>query len=157
MSKRRKCVAVALLFGVVVAGLIVFAFADIGQSAAFPFRSVTPAELARGGVTLSAATPPANLPTTASGAVATVTKFQGGRRVLEVHYARCVDSQKVPRLDQDCWAVAIDPHGLRGHGGPAVMANGHFKVRRKHAQAFHYDVVFVDANSGKVIEATLGS
>jgi hypothetical protein len=157
MSKRRKYLAVALLFGLVIAGSLVLAFAEIGRSAAFPFRSVTPAELARGGVTLSAATPPADLPTTASGAAAAARKFQGGRRVLEVRYVRCVDSQKVPRLDQDCWAIAIDPHGLTGHGGPQLFANGHSKVRRRHAQAFTYDVVFVDATSGKVIEATLGS
>jgi hypothetical protein len=133
---------------------IVFTFVDIGQSPAFPFRSVTPAELARGGVTLSAVTPPGNLPITAAAGAARASKFQGGRRVLEVRYARCVDNQKVPRLDQDCWAVAIDPHGLRGSGGLVVMANGHPKVRREQA---HYDVVFVYAKSGKVIEAKLGN
>ena len=69
-------------------------------------------------------------------------KYQG-HRVLEVHYVRCVDSLKTPRLDQDCWAVSIDPHGVITPGpGPT-------KIR--------CDLAFVTADTGKVIEAALGS
>jgi hypothetical protein len=151
MSKRRKYLAVALLL-VAIAGSVAFAFAAIGRSAAFPFRSVTPAELARGGVKVSAATPPANLPITAAQAAATARKFQG-RSTLEVRYVRCVDATKVPKLDQDCWAVSIDPHGLTALGGPAVTLNGKTRPPSK----IRYDLVFIDADTGKVIEGSLGS
>jgi hypothetical protein len=46
---------------------------------------------------------------------------------------------------------------MTGSGRPAVITDGHSQVRRRHPQAFHYDVIFVDANSGKAIEATAGS
>ena len=153
MPKRRKYLALALLLYAVVASL---AFAFAGNGSAFPFRSVTPGELARGGLTLSSASPPANLPITAADASAAASKFQGGRRALEVHYAHCVDTDKVPRLSEGCWAVSIDPHGLKGTGGPHRFGTSGSKVRAR-SNAFHYDVVFVDANSGKVIEATRGS
>src|SRR6266576_111941 len=99
MSKRRKYLALTLLLCAAAGS----AFAAIGRSAAWPFNSVTPAELASGGVTLTEATPPANLPITAADAAAAASKFQG-RPVLEEHYMHCVDTTKVPKLDQDCWA-----------------------------------------------------
>jgi hypothetical protein len=141
MSKRRKYLAVALVFGVVVSGSLVFALADTGQPAAFPFRSVTPAELATGGVRVSAATPPANLPTTAAEAVAAEREILG-RHPLEVPYAHCADSMTARKLDHECWAVSIDTHGM------AVPSQGPMKIR--------WGLVFVDPGTGKVIEARLG-
>ena len=159
MSKRRKYLAVALLVGVAVAGSIASALAAIGQSAAFPFKSVTAAELARGGVRVSAATPPADLPTTAAEAAAAVRRLQG-RRVLEVRYVRCVDSLKAPTLDQDCWAVSIDRQGLMTPDGPGLAPSKGAKVRPRpkiRYEKIRYDLAFVDADTGNVIEARLGS
>jgi hypothetical protein len=141
----------------VVAGSVAFALTRIGHSAPFPFRSVTAAELAKGaaGVTLSAATPPANLPVTASEASASASRYQGRRPALEVHYALCID----PRggfhpIHRDCWAVSIEPDGLRPSGG---IYTGPPNQTIPYAKVFSYDLVFVDANTGKVIEATWGS
>ena len=155
MSKRRKYQSAALLLGVAVAASVDFGVAGVGQSAAFPFRSVTPAELARGGVEVSAATPPANLPTTAARAASAAHKFQGAR-VLEVHYARCVDSDKVPKLNEDCWAVSMNPRGVAVPGGPAVLRGGK-TTKAWHAPIVRYDLIFVNASSGKIIEGTAGS
>ena len=120
MSKRKKYLALTLLLCAVV-GSVVFSFAATGRSAAWPFTSVTPAELASGRVTLTAATPPANLPITAADAAAAASKFQG-RPMLEEHYIHCVDTTKVPKLDQDCWAISFDTKGMSAPGGPALMA-----------------------------------
>jgi hypothetical protein len=155
MSKRAKHLTVALLMGVALTGSTAFALAEVGQSAAFPFRSVTPAELARGGVEVSAATPPANLPITAGGAVAAAKKFQGAR-ALEVHYVRCVDNDKVPKLSEDCWAVSMNPHGIAVPGGPIVLL-GSGSARARHRPTVSYDLVFVNASTGNVIEGTAGS
>lgn len=154
MPQPRKNLAFALL-SCAAAGAIAFAFVDSGQSSAFPFTSVTPQELARGGVTLSTVSPPTDLPISAADATAAARKFAGGRRALEVRYVRCVDATKEPKLDEGCWAVSIDPHGMTAPGGPVLMPSGTSKPRPR--PVVHYDLVFVDANSGKVIEGTLGS
>ncbi|SRR6266516_215892 len=151
MNRRRKYQALVLC--VAVAGSIAFAFSASGRSAPWPFTSVTPQELAREGVTLTAATPPANVPTTAADAAAAARKFQG-HRALEVHYAHCVDTTNVPRLDQGCWAVSIDPRGMTAPGGLVLAPSAY--TTTPSSPAIHYDVVFVDPMSGKVIEATLG-
>ena len=90
---------------------------------------------------MSAATAPANLRTTAAEAAVAVQKLQG-RRALEVRSVRCVDATTAQKLDQDCWAVSIDPHGM------VVPSQGPIRI--------HWDLAFVDAGTGKVIEARLG-
>ncbi|HEY2354866.1 MAG TPA: hypothetical protein VGH79_08225 [Gaiellaceae bacterium] len=110
-----------------VAGSAAFAVSAIGGSNSWPFTSVTPADLAPAGLTLTSATPPANLRITAAEAAAAAGKFQGNR-VLEEHFMRCVDPNIGPKkLNEDCWAVSM--HGI----------------------SYRYDVVLVDARSGKVI------
>ncbi|HEY3461975.1 MAG TPA: hypothetical protein VGK62_00800 [Gaiellaceae bacterium] len=42
-----------------------------------------------------------------------------GRKVLEYHYVHCVDA---PGVDEDCWAVSLDPSGLTGNGGRPGIA-----------------------------------
>jgi hypothetical protein len=139
------------LASAVVVGSLSLGLTSGGHSARFPFRSVTPAELAGDQISLRAATPPATLTVTAAQAAVSAREFQGGRGILEVHYARCVDRDTGFR--HDCWAVAIDPRGLAGHGAPRTLTP-HAKV---HLQPFHFDVVFVDATTGKPIEAVAGS
>jgi hypothetical protein len=154
MSKRAKYLALALLLSAV-AGSIAFAAAALGRSAAWPFVSVTPAELASQGVKLTAASPPADLPISAAEATAAASKFQGGRPALETHYVHCVDTTKVPRLDEDCWAISINPKGMTAPGG-AALASSSASETITASPAIRYDVVFVEPHGGKVIEATLG-
>ena len=104
---------------------------------------------------MSAATPPANLPTTAVGAAAAASKFQGAR-VLEVHYVHCVDTTKVPKLNEDCWAVAMNPRGIAVPGGAVVSRSGR-SPKAWHRPTVRYDLVFVNASSGEIIEGTAGS
>jgi len=139
MPERRRYLTAALVVAIATAGTLAFALAHIGRSAAFPFRSLTRAELASGGVEVSAATPPADLATTAAEAATAARKYLG-HRVLEVRYVRCVDSLRTPKLDHDCWAVSIDPRGVVTPG-PATT---------------RWDLAFVAADTGKVIEARLG-
>jgi hypothetical protein len=125
MSKRKYPALFLLLCAV--AGSVAFAVIAIGRSSSWPFTSVTPADLAPVGLTLTGATPPPNLPITAADAAAAASKFQGNR-VLEEHFMRCVDPNIGPKkLDRGCWAISMS------------------------GRSYRYDVVLVDAKSGKVI------
>lgn len=130
MTKRKYLALVLLLCAV--GGSVVFAAIEMGRSAAWPFKSVTPAELAPVGLTLTTANPSAQPSISAADAAAVAHRFQGNR-VLEEHLMRCVQPNVGPRkLDRNCWAVSLTGIGIR------------------------YDVVLVDAQNGKVIEGIPG-
>jgi len=124
--KRRYLIAVGM--AVAAGAAIALAITVTGSGGAAPgiFRTVSSGKLAAGGITLSA--PHGSIPTSSAGEAAASAASQafGGNKVREYHYAYCVDTQKVPALAQDCWAVSLDPSGYGGggtpHTGPASPA-----------------------------------
>lgn len=95
-----------------------------GTPLAVPFNAVSTAKLAAAGITLSVpqSAGPAASTTAGEGAAAAASRALDGRTVREYHYAHCVDTQKVPALDQDCWAVSLDPSGLTSNPPPGFAA-----------------------------------
>ena len=66
----------------------------------------------------------------------------------------CVDTTKVPKLDQDCSAISFDTKGMKAPGGlcSCVVPRLLGRVARLSARRG-----VRRSNSGKVIEGTLGS
>ena len=134
-------VAVALMAGAVLAWTNA-----TGQSSAGPtpvkFSTVSDEMLVGTGLNFS--TPESGKPSAAAADAATsaASKAYGGRAVLESRYAHCVDTQSVPVLSQDCWAVSLDPSGLSSNGPEDVKAK--------------YFLVLIDPETGKVIEGADG-
>jgi hypothetical protein len=132
---------------VVIGGSLAFAFAFVASgSGPWPFRDVTSAEAARAGLSIT----PLSTPTKAQAlrAARNAAKF-AGQPAEKVVYARCVDTTKVPRLNQDCWAVSLKPRLTRADGpaGASGSSTADFKA---------WDIVFVDPANGKIIEGTEG-
>jgi len=136
---------VALLLGAVAVAFGAAVLAPNGRSAPWPFKGVTPAELASQGVTLSPRSTPGTLATTASSAAAVASKFQG-RPAEQVAYMHGVDTTRAPRLDQDCWAITLNAKGMTAPGG----------MLGRPSPIVRYAIVFVDPSSGKVIEGQEG-
>lgn len=121
-----------LVLCVVIGGSLAFAFAANGPRP-WPFRDVTAAEAAREGLRITPLSTPSKA--LALRAARTATQF-GGQPAEQVVYAHCVDTTKVPRLNQDCWAVSLRPTFSADSKG--------------------WDIVFVDPATGKIIEGTEG-
>jgi hypothetical protein len=106
--KRRYLVAVGA--GVVAGVAIALAITVAGSGGAAPgiFRTVSAKKLAAGGLRLSA--PHSATPSAASGRAAAraAGKQFEGRKVLEYHYVHCADP---PGVNEDCWAVSLEPGG----------------------------------------------
>ena len=139
---------------VVIGVAIVFALsANNGHSASNPpavtFSTVPATKLALGGIALSvstaAVTNSASQSAGAAAAAAASKDFEG-RKILEYHYAHCVDTQRVPALSQDCWAVSLDPTGLASNPPAGVPT-----------QPFSYLVVLVDPVTDQTIESVSGA
>jgi hypothetical protein len=101
------------------AAILAFVTAPNGKSnPPFPFTSVTPGQIAPAGLTLSA--PQASLPAQAVSALAAsqaAHAFQGtAATALEAHFMHCVDTTAVPPINQDCYAVSVDPAGIQFAG-----------------------------------------
>jgi hypothetical protein len=76
-------------------------------------------ELALNGIVLGAPQTPA--PADGSAAAAAASHAFGDRQVISFEYQHCVDSGRVPPLDQDCWAVFLVPRAGGISGGPHVF------------------------------------
>jgi hypothetical protein len=116
------------------------------QPAQVTFSTVSAGKLAVVGIALTV--PAGQTPSAAAGhaAAAAASKAFGGKAVLEYHYAHCVDTQSAPHVNEDCWAVSLDPSGL-GSGGP----------RGAEPQGATYLLVLVDPATDTVIRAADGS
>jgi hypothetical protein len=109
------------------------------------FSTVPAAKLALAGIALTE--PGGPTPSAAAGdAAAAAASKDAGASVLEYHYAHCVDSQSAnPHIDEDCWAVSLDPTGLRSSGPPGSPA-----------QKATYNLVLIDPANDKFIEGANG-
>jgi hypothetical protein len=139
----------ATLGGAIAVGVAVAALTAAGGNstgAPVTVSTVSAATLANGGITLTA--PQASSPTVAAGdaAATAASNTYGGREVLEYHFAHCVDSESVPALDEDCWAVSLDPGDLAS--SPPRGFSG---------KQFSYLLVLIDPANDKLIEAQSGT
>lgn len=151
MKRDRKYIAVLLAMVGAAAYLLVSTSAGSGSS--WPFTDVTASQLAGQGVTLTPGTAPAGLAVSATEAAAAASTFQGGRSPLVgAQYMHCVDTTRVPAIDQDCWVVSIDASGMFAPGGILMPSS----TGSSAGIPLHFDIVFVDPTSGQPIEATLG-
>ncbi len=154
MKRSRKYSLVLLVVAAVGATAYVLVSTAAQSSSSWPFANVTASQLASQGVTVSPVASPATLPTSATVAANAASAFQGGNQALvQPQYMHCVDTTAQPPLDQDCWVVSIDPSGMTAPGGAVA---GTVSSGASSSIPIHWDVVFVDPSSGKVIEATLG-
>jgi len=142
--KRRYILLAALA---VLAGAVL-GLASVVHSAGSPppivFAAVPPNVLSANGIDLTA---PQGSSTTAAGqaAAATASRAFGGATVRESHFAHCVDPNLSPAIDQDCWAISLDPSGFHSHppmGQPAAAT---------------YLIVLVDSTGGEVLHAQAGN
>jgi hypothetical protein len=116
------------------------------SSSTWPFSTVTSGQLSKGGITLSS--PVAPLPATAvssTAADAAVDAYFGGIPILDTGYQHCVDATASPEINQDCYAVTVDPSKLQlpgqGNASPKPLT---------------WLIVLVDP-TGQVIESAGGS
>ena len=124
-----------------VAAGAVFAFttASAQSGTAVTFATIPTQKLAAVGVTLSA--PQGPIPSAAAGEAAAIAATRAlGNKVLEYHYAYCTDSETA--LAEDCWAVSLDPEGLRGGGTPLIVPS-----------PATYLLIFIDPATDAEIEA----
>lgn len=145
---RRRYLALAILTVAVAATVLALSIPSSrssGPNPAVSFSTIPPVKLAQNGIILSAAQGAA--PSDASGqAAATAASGDfGGRSILEYHYAHCVDTQRVPAISEDCWAVSLDPTGITSNPPP-----GH------PLQFATYDLVLINPTNDKLIEAAEG-
>jgi hypothetical protein len=140
---RHRYLYIAALSLLVVGAVALLATASGRSAQPFAFTTVTPQELAGNGVTLTAplAALPAAAVSQADANAAASSAVQGGA-VLESHYMHCVDSwARNPTIDEDCYAVSVDPASIPVAGQPGEP----FPAPMKWA------VVFVDS-TGQVID-----
>jgi len=105
-------------------------------------------QAAASGITLSAPETPTPSTGDANAAVNAATSWYPDHAVVSHQFAHCIDVQSVPRLNEDCWAVFLDPGNEMGNGpfGPGSTS-----------QRATYLLVLVDPSTDKVIEAASGS
>jgi hypothetical protein len=113
----------------------------------FAFTTVTPTQLAGAGVTLS--DPQAPVPGTAvsASAAAQVASAMNNSAVKEVHYMHCANTWVRPQINQDCYAVSIDPTNTPILGDPDMSTN---------PKPATWELVMVSP-SGQVIDDTGGN
>jgi hypothetical protein len=150
MRRRTLIVAGVLALAVAaVVGAVLGTNARGGSSSVVTFQTVSAAQLAAAGVSLNAPTDGASAATaavSAQAAAADALQAAPSQKVLETHFAHCVDTQMTPTLDQNCWAVSLDPGNLESNPAPGFPA--------QHAT---YLVALIDPSSGKFLEAIDGS
>lgn len=144
-----------LVLLVIIAATVFTLVSTAAQSgSSWPFANVSPDQLAGQGVTLTPVAASAAPGTSATSAAAAASSFEGNDPTLtSPQYMHCVDTTRVPEINQDCWVVSIDPKGISAPIGGLAMAPGYSSPS---TSALQYDIVFVDPSSGQVIEATLG-
>lgn len=170
MSKHGICVNMfrryLILAVVAVAAILsaVLAFTGNGKSAStWVFTNVSPAQLAAEGVTVTPVATPDGLATSATAAAATAIAFDGGAvsTMVAPQYMHCVDTTRVPAIDQDCWVVSIDPAGEVAGGGAAISGDETWAGQSNSSPTTRavptWEIDFVDPATGKFIEGTLGN
>jgi hypothetical protein len=133
------------------AAVIALAVAPGGKSGTpFAFTTVTASQLASDGVSLSDPQSAAPAAAVSSQAVAqAASAYEGGAAVREVHYMHCVDAwARNPSINQDCYAVSLDPSNVVELGSPLL------KAQPKPAT---WEVVMVDPATGNVIDDRAGN
>ena len=115
--------------------------------ASFAFTTITPAQLYAAGVTLSNAQAPVPATAVSASAAAQVAKEMDNSAVKEVHYMHCVNTFVRPQINQDCYAVSIDPTNAPILGAPNLPTT---------SRPATWELVMVDP-SGHVIDDTGGS
>ena len=102
-----------------IAAVIALTAAPSGKSGTpFPFTSVSAAQLASGGITLSSTTAAIPADAASTSTVAQAATAYEGAAVREMHYMHCVDTWARPQINQDCYAVSMDPSGVVVLGSP---------------------------------------
>lgn len=145
-SRRRYAFAAALIVALVVA------------PTAWAIQHYwTSSQLAENGITLSA--PVTAVPANGQTAADTASHDFDNRKVISYEFKHCVDVQRVPPVNQDCWAVFLDPSHGAVSGGPRYYPS----TTRSHAstqlttQQATYFLVLVDPTTDTVIEGASGS
>jgi hypothetical protein len=144
MNRRRWAYAALLVLAAVAAAL---ALVSTGKSnPPFPLSTVTPSQIAVGGVALGPASGPPPAAAVGLSVAAQRASAMAGGPAREVHYVGCVDAFVRPQIDEDCYAVSVDPSATPVMSSPYQQATPEPK----------WEIVFVDP-SGQVLNATGGS
>lgn len=139
-------VAAALSVGAALGALLLASSPTGYSSNAWPFATVTPAQLAPAGVTLSDPTSSLNGAVSLSSAESAASAAFGAS-VREIHAMHCVDTTAVPNIDQDCYVVSVDPSKV------PLMSSSVMPAPDPPVWA----IVLVDPSTGKVIESRAGN
>lgn len=141
--KRKYAYIAALVAAAIAAGG--FAASNGKSDPPFPFSTVTPAELAANGVALTAAQhAPPSLAVAQSVANAHASDALANAAVRESHYVHCSDTFEVPAIDEDCYAVSLDPSVI-----PVVWAA---HIPGPPPAPMKWAVVLVDTSGSVLIE-----
>jgi len=145
-SKRRY---LALAMVVIAAGAVLALSIPSGRSSgpnpAVSFSTIPAEKLAVNGIILSAAQGAMASDASGGAAAEAASSALGGRAILESHYAHCVDTQRVPAVSEDCWAVSLDPQGITSNPPPGAPV-----------QQATYVLVLIDPANDSVIEVAEG-
>jgi hypothetical protein len=114
--KRYTYIALVALCATAVAAVLV-AVPGGKSGTAFAFTTVTPAQMYAAGVTLSDAQAAVPGTSVSASAAAQAASAMVGTAVREVHYMHCVNTFVRPQIDQDCYAVSVDPANAPTLGG----------------------------------------
>jgi hypothetical protein len=128
----------------------VFAFRASGKPLPWPFTNVTQAHLNGAGLTLAPLATPTNLPTRLAtarqiAALATADRYSRSRsfHLAPPQFMHCVDRWTAnPTVNEDCWAVVVDPTNFPFLGSPQVPPPASAK----------WGIVLVDPKTGRIID-----
>jgi hypothetical protein len=141
----------------VIGGILVsvFAFPASGKTLPWPFANVSQAQLSRGGLSLTPLATPTNLPSRLAtsrqvAALVTAHNFSRSRgfHLAPPHYMHCRDQwARNPTIDEDCWAVVVDPTNFVSLGSPLAPPPASAK----------WGIVLVHPRTGRIIDTRAGS
>jgi hypothetical protein len=108
-----------LLAAVVAITLVVVMVPTGGAGTPFTFTTITPAQLATDGITLSNPEFPSPLNAVSSNtAAATASQAVSGGTVYETHYVHCLNTDANPQLNEDCWVSSVSTGNLPAFPDP---------------------------------------
>jgi hypothetical protein len=146
---KRWQLGVASLAVLIAGGLAVTsAVRSAGSPPPISFAAVAPEVLEAAGINLTEPqNPSAPAGSAASGktAAAAASKAFGGAAVRESHFAHCNVANAAPPIDEDCWAISLDPSGFHSHG-PATTTI-----------AATYLIVLIDPATGQALLGESGA
>jgi hypothetical protein len=133
----------------------VFAFRASGKPLPWPFTNVTQAQLNRAGLTLTPRATPTNLPTRlATGrqvaALVTADHYSRSRsfHLAQPQYMHCDDQwARNPTINEDCWAVLVDPTNFVFLGSPHMPPPASAK----------WGIVLVNPTTGRIIDTLVSN